>query len=66
MRWGARMNDTTLTDVMVGALSDPFDDVHMGVTAENVAKKWNISRADQDALARKVIAGRQCYRSRLL
>ena len=51
MRWGARMNDTTMTDVMVGALSDPFDDVHMGVTAENVAKKYNISREDQDALA---------------
>ncbi|MGE3780718.1 MAG: beta-ketothiolase BktB, partial [Pirellulaceae bacterium] len=51
MRWGARMNDTTLVDVMVGALSDPFDDCHMGVTAENVAKKWNISRTDQDELA---------------
>jgi acetyl-CoA C-acetyltransferase len=51
MRWGARMNDTTLTDVMVGALSDPFDDCHMGVTAENVAKKYNISREDQDKLA---------------
>lgn len=51
MRWGARMNDTSLVDAMVGALSDPFDDCHMGVTAENVAKKWNISREDQDALA---------------
>lgn len=51
MRWGARMNDTQLIDVMVGALSDPFDDCHMGVTAENVAKKWNISREDQDKLA---------------
>jgi acetyl-CoA C-acetyltransferase len=51
MRWGARMNDTTLTDVMVGALSDPFDDVHMGVTAENVAKKYRITRDDQDKLA---------------
>src|SRR6266540_797027 len=51
MRWGARMNDTTLTDVMVGALSDPFDDCHMGVTAENVAKKYNIAREDQDKLA---------------
>ncbi|MEM9656964.1 MAG: acetyl-CoA C-acyltransferase, partial [Planctomycetota bacterium] len=51
MRWGARMNDTTLVDAMVAALSDPFDDCHMGVTAENVAKKWNVSRADQDALA---------------
>ena len=51
MRWGARMNDATLVDIMVGALSDPFDDCHMGVTAENVAKKWNVSREDQDALA---------------
>jgi acetyl-CoA C-acetyltransferase len=51
MRWGARMNDTNMVDVMVGALSDPFDDCHMGVTAENVAKKYNISRADQDQLA---------------
>jgi acetyl-CoA C-acetyltransferase len=51
MRFGARMNDTTLTDIMVGALSDPFDDCHMGVTAENVAKKWNISRESQDKMA---------------
>ena len=51
MRWGARMNDTVLTDMMVAALSDPFDDCHMGVTAENVAKKYNISREDQDQLA---------------
>lgn len=51
MRWGARMNDTSVIDVMVAALSDPFDDCHMGVTAENVAAKWNISRADQDKLA---------------
>src|SRR6516165_5922430 len=51
MRWGARLNDTTLTDVMVGALSDPFDDCHMGVTAENVAKRYKISREDQDKLA---------------
>src|SRR6516162_4446321 len=51
MRWGARMNDATMTDVMVGALSDPFDDCHMGVTAENVARKYNVSREDQDRLA---------------
>ncbi|MBS1965708.1 MAG: acetyl-CoA C-acyltransferase family protein [Chloroflexi bacterium SZAS-1] len=51
MRWGARMNDAKLVDVMVGALSDPFDDCHMGITAENVAKRWEISREDQDALA---------------
>jgi acetyl-CoA C-acetyltransferase len=36
---------------MVGALSDPFDSCHMGVTAENVAEKWGITREDQDALA---------------
>ena len=51
MRFGARMNDTTMVDMMVGALSDPFDDCHMGVTAENVAKKYGVSREDQDALA---------------
>ena len=51
MRWGARMGETKATDMMVGALTDPFDDCHMGVTAENVAGKWGISREDQDALA---------------
>src|SRR6201997_757124 len=51
MRFGARMNDTKMADMMVGALSDPFEDCHMGVTAENVAKKYQISRQDQDALA---------------
>jgi acetyl-CoA C-acetyltransferase len=51
MRWGARMNDAKMVDMMVGALSDPFDDCHMGITAENVAAKWGISRSDQDALA---------------
>jgi acetyl-CoA C-acetyltransferase len=50
-RWGARMNDAKLVDMLVGALSDPFDDVHMGVTAENVAAKYGVSREDQDALA---------------
>jgi acetyl-CoA C-acetyltransferase len=51
MRFGARMNDTKIVDMMVGALSDPFDDCHMGVTAENVAKRYKVSRQDQDALA---------------
>ena len=51
LRWGARMGETGATDMMVGALTDPFDDCHMGVTAENVAGKWGISREDQDALA---------------
>ena len=50
-RWGARMGDTKVVDMMVGALHDPFHTIHMGVTAENVAKKWGISREDQDALA---------------
>lgn len=51
MRWGARMSDSVMVDAMVAALSDPFEDYHMGVTAENVAKKYAISREDQDALA---------------
>jgi len=51
MRWGQRMNDGVATDPMTGALSDPFDGCHMGVTAENVAADFGVSRADQDALA---------------
>lgn len=50
-RWGARMGDSAMLDMMTGALSDPFDKIHMGVTAENVAQKYSISRAEQDALA---------------
>jgi len=51
MRWGARMGDAKMTDMMVGALHDPFQNIHMGVTAENIAAKWGISRDEQDALA---------------
>ena len=51
MRWGQRMGDGTALDPMVGALNDPFDACHMGVTAENVAAEFGVSRADQDALA---------------
>jgi acetyl-CoA C-acetyltransferase len=51
LRWGQRMSDGAVVDATVGALTDPFDDCHMGVTAENVAAKWQISREDQDALA---------------
>ncbi|MFY9747211.1 MAG: acetyl-CoA C-acyltransferase family protein [Acidobacteriaceae bacterium] len=51
MRWGARLNDATAVDVLVAALTDPFDEVHMGITAENVARKWGVSRNDQDELA---------------
>ena len=50
-RWGARMGNATLTDMMLGALHDPFDNIHMGVTAENVAAKFDISRAQQDEAA---------------
>ncbi len=50
-RWGARMGDMKGIDMMVGALHDPFHVIHMGVTAENVAKEFNVSREDQDALA---------------
>ncbi len=51
MRWGARMGDTKMVDMMIGALHDPFHHIHMGVTAENVAAKYGITREMQDALA---------------
>lgn len=51
MRSGARMGDTTLIDSMVATLTDPFGAGHMGITAENLAEKWNISREEQDAFA---------------
>ena len=51
MRSGARMGDTKLIDSMVAALTDPFGVGHMGMTAENLAVKWNISREEQDAFA---------------
>jgi acetyl-CoA C-acetyltransferase len=51
LRHGARMGDTTAVDMMVGALTDPFDTTHMGITAENVAAKWGISREQQDQFA---------------
>jgi acetyl-CoA C-acetyltransferase len=50
-RFGARMGDTKMVDMMVGALHDPFNNIHMGVTAENVAAKYGITREMQDALA---------------
>ena len=51
MRSGARMGDTKLIDMMVSALTDPFGVGHMGITAENLAKKWNITREEQDQFA---------------
>lgn len=50
-RWGTRMGDTTLLDALSGALTDPFNKILMGVTAENVAERYAISRQEQDALA---------------
>ena len=50
-RFGQRMGDARLIDMMLGALHDPFDAIHMGVTAENVAAKYGISREMQDELA---------------
>ena len=50
-RWGARMGDGKMVDPMVGALHDPFNVIHMGVTAENVARQCAITREQQDELA---------------
>ena len=51
MRNGARMGDTSMIDAMVAVLTDPFGVGHMGITAENLAAKWNITREEQDAFA---------------
>ncbi|MFT5111700.1 MAG: acetyl-CoA C-acetyltransferase [Parasphingorhabdus sp.] len=51
VRFGQKMGDAKLIDAMVGALSDPFDECHMGITAENIAEQWQISREQQDELA---------------
>ena len=50
-RWGARMGDTKTIDYMLGILHDPWQKMHMGITAENVAERYQISRAMQDELA---------------
>ena len=50
-RFGARMGESRMIDMMLGALHDPFDAIHMGVTAENIAERYSISRDVQDALA---------------
>jgi len=66
MRWGARLNNTNAIDTLVASVTDPFDEVHMGITAENVARKWKITREDQDAMAveshRRAIAAIQAGR----
>jgi acetyl-CoA C-acetyltransferase len=50
-RWGTRMGDAQVLDYMVGALHDPFHKIHMGITAENVAEQFGITRSDMDGLA---------------
>ena len=50
-RFGARMGDTQMLDLMVGALHDPFHKIHMGITAENVAEQFGITRQQMDELA---------------
>ena len=51
MRWGTKMGDAQVVDMMVAALHDPFHNIHMGLTAENVAAEHQVTRDDQDALA---------------
>lgn len=51
LRSGARMGDAKAIDAMVAVLTDPFGVGHMGITAENLATKWGISREEQDAFA---------------
>ncbi len=51
IRWGERMGDARAVDYMLAALHDPFHGIHMGVTAENVAARYGVSREEQDALA---------------
>jgi acetyl-CoA C-acetyltransferase len=51
VRWGARMGETEMIDPVMGGLTDPFHDILMGVTAENLAERMGISREDQDAFA---------------
>ena len=50
-RWGARMGDGQMLDYMTGILHDPFQAIHMGITAENVAARYGITREMQDQLA---------------
>lgn len=50
-RWGTRMGDASMLDMLLGALQDPFGAGHMGITAENVAALYKISREEQDAFA---------------
>ena len=50
-RWGTRMGEAAVVDMLTGALTDPFGNGHMGITAENVAQRYGVSRDDQDRFA---------------
>jgi len=50
-RWGARLGDAKVVDMVVGALHDPFGHGHMGITAENIAERYDISREAQDSFS---------------
>ena len=51
LRWGARMGDSAMIDMMTAALHDPFENIHMGMTAENLAESHQVTRQQQDELA---------------
>jgi acetyl-CoA C-acetyltransferase len=51
MRWGVRMGDSSMIDMMTAALHDPFENIHMGMTAENLAESHQVTRGQQDELA---------------
>lgn len=50
-RFGSKMGDAQMIDPMVGALTCPINDTHMGITAENIAEQWGITRSEQDSAA---------------
>ena len=64
LRWGQRMNDGTVVDAVVGALTDPFDGCHMGVTAENVAGDYGVSREERTRWRPRVTGARRPRRLR--
>ncbi|MDR3242751.1 MAG: acetyl-CoA C-acetyltransferase [Clostridiales Family XIII bacterium] len=52
MRWGARMGDAKIQDIMLrDGLSDAFDELHMGITAENICEQWKLTREELDAFS---------------
>ena len=58
LRWGQRMNDGGVVDMMVGALTDPFDTVHMGITAENIAANGKSRASSRTSSPSKATAAR--------